>query len=283
MTARFSQGKYSLAISDRDGQAYPYTEMVKEWTGAWVHISEFEKKSPQLELKVTGGDPQALQHPRTARVAPAVLVSLPNNPFQTYAAASSIILVNSPNHGRSTGTTVRFRGPVEVSPGTGTVADPVSGYATPPNFDGISGSNIIKAVGYTITVGQYTNVTTTLASAITDTTTNSGITLTDGSSFLTTTDKEPQVALVDSELIRYSTISSNILGEVSPTATSLNPNWVQRGAYGSTAATHLAAATVRNLTTPTDWYYFTVDTNTATVGSIFGGETASSGPVILSA
>ena len=41
--------------------------MVREWTGAWVHISEFEPKSPQLELKVTGGDPQALMHPRTAR------------------------------------------------------------------------------------------------------------------------------------------------------------------------------------------------------------------------
>ena len=81
MTARFSQGKYSLAISDRDGQAYPYTEMVKEWTGAWVHISEFEPKSPQLELKVTGGDPQALQHPRTARTE-----------FETHDFITGIIL-----------------------------------------------------------------------------------------------------------------------------------------------------------------------------------------------
>ena len=70
MTARFSQGKYSLAISDRSGQAFPYPEMVREWNGAWVHISEYEPKSPQLELKVTGGDPQALQHPRTARAQP---------------------------------------------------------------------------------------------------------------------------------------------------------------------------------------------------------------------
>ena len=64
MTARFSQGKYSLAISDRDGQAYPYTEMVREWTGMWVHISEYEPKSPQLDPKVYGGDPQALRNTR---------------------------------------------------------------------------------------------------------------------------------------------------------------------------------------------------------------------------
>ena len=125
-------------------------------------------------------------------------------------------------------------------------------------------------------------MTTTLASAITDTTTNSGITLTDGSSFLTTNSNSPQVALVGSELIRYSTISSNVLGQVSPQATSMNPQWVQRGAYGSTAATHSAGATVRNLTNPTDWYYFTVDTNTATVGGIRGGgHSVSAGPVTI--
>ena len=67
MTARFSQGKYALSISDRSGQAFPYLEMVREWTGAWVHISEYEPKSPQLEIKVTGGDPQALMHARPAR------------------------------------------------------------------------------------------------------------------------------------------------------------------------------------------------------------------------
>ena len=283
MAGKYSTGKNAIAISDRSGLQFPYIEMVREWTGAWVHISEFESKQPQLEIKVRGGDAQALEHPRPPeRTAPAVTILLPPNPFQTYAAASSIIFVNSPSHGRDTATTVRFRGTIEVAPGTGTVDDPVAGYATPKDFDGISGTNIIKAAGYTITVGRYTNVTTTLASAITDTTTNSGITLTDGSSFLTTNDNEPQVALIGSELIRYSTISSNVLGQVSPQATSMNPQWVQRGAYGSTAATHSAGATVRNLTNPTDWYYFTVDTNTATVGSIRGGgNSVSAGPVTI--
>ena len=58
--ARFARGKNSLAISDRSGQAFPYTEMVKEWNGSIVHISEYEPKHPQLEIKVYGADPQGL-------------------------------------------------------------------------------------------------------------------------------------------------------------------------------------------------------------------------------
>jgi hypothetical protein len=58
----FSQGKYALAISDRSGMAFPYNEMVREWNGAFVHISEYEPKQPQLEPKPTSADPQALQH-----------------------------------------------------------------------------------------------------------------------------------------------------------------------------------------------------------------------------
>ena len=43
--AKFAQGRFALSISDRSGLAFPYTEMVREWNGAWVHISEFEKKT----------------------------------------------------------------------------------------------------------------------------------------------------------------------------------------------------------------------------------------------
>ena len=63
----FSQGKYALAISDRSGMAFPYNEMVREWNGAFVHISEYEPKQPQLDPKPTSADPQALQRARTAR------------------------------------------------------------------------------------------------------------------------------------------------------------------------------------------------------------------------
>ena len=48
----FSQGKYALAISDRSGMAFPYNEMVREWNGALVHVSEYEPKQPQLDLSL---------------------------------------------------------------------------------------------------------------------------------------------------------------------------------------------------------------------------------------
>ena len=41
-----SSGKYAKFISDRSGQEFPYSEMVIEWNGSRVHISEFEKKHP---------------------------------------------------------------------------------------------------------------------------------------------------------------------------------------------------------------------------------------------
>ena len=51
-----SSGKYAKFISDRSGQEFPYSEMVIEWNGARVHISEFEKKHPQLEPKSHSAD-----------------------------------------------------------------------------------------------------------------------------------------------------------------------------------------------------------------------------------
>ena len=57
-------GRYAQAISDRSGQAFPYKEMVKEWTGALVHISEFEPKHPQLDPRNPGADGQGLRNAR---------------------------------------------------------------------------------------------------------------------------------------------------------------------------------------------------------------------------
>jgi hypothetical protein len=81
--------------------------MVREWTGAWVHISEFEIKQPQLNPRPVGADPQALQHARTPRTEFYTPTILPNNPFTT-TAASTTVTVNQPNHGRSTGDAVSF-------------------------------------------------------------------------------------------------------------------------------------------------------------------------------
>ena len=118
MASRFSTGTRALSISDRSGAAFPYIEMVREWTGAWVHISEFEIKQPQLNPRPVGADPQALQHARTPRTEFYTPTILPNNPFTT-TAASTTVTVNQPDHGRSTGDAVSF---TNVQGATGGVA-----------------------------------------------------------------------------------------------------------------------------------------------------------------
>ena len=106
--ARFAKGSRALAISDRSGAAFPYREMVQEWTGAWVHTSEFEPKQPQLKPHPVGADPQGLLHARPARVEFAVQDILPENPFTT-TAASKVLSVSFPNNGLNEGTSyVRF-------------------------------------------------------------------------------------------------------------------------------------------------------------------------------
>tara|TARA_R100001369_G_scaffold72334_1_gene100371 strand:+ start:304 stop:675 length:372 start_codon:yes stop_codon:yes gene_type:complete len=59
---KYASGKYSKAISDRSGIAFPYNEMKKEWNGAFVHKSEFEPKHPQLEPRKQKPDAQALRN-----------------------------------------------------------------------------------------------------------------------------------------------------------------------------------------------------------------------------
>ena len=153
--SKYATGKYAKAISDRSGMEFPYKEMVREWNGAFVHVSEYEPKQPQLEPKPNGADSIALLNTRTDRVEPATTVRLPNNPFETYQAGSAIINVFAPGHGLTDSTTYRFRGAPTTSPGTGTSTNPVFAYAAIPNFDGIAGSNVAKAAGYTIRTGKY--------------------------------------------------------------------------------------------------------------------------------
>ena len=81
--SNLSKGKYALFISDRSGLAFPYREMVREWNGARGHTSEFEPKQPQLDPKPYTADPQGLPHPRPARVEPATVDFLNDNPFTT--------------------------------------------------------------------------------------------------------------------------------------------------------------------------------------------------------
>ena len=112
--ARFAKGSRALAISDRSGVAFPYREMVKEWTGALVHISEFEPKQPQLEPHPVGADPQALQNARPARTEFSVQDFLSNNPFSNITKVvggqnQSYILVRQIGNGLIDNEFVRFQ------------------------------------------------------------------------------------------------------------------------------------------------------------------------------
>ena len=65
--AKYATGNRSKAISDRSGQAFPYTEMITEWNGSLVHISEYEPKHPQIRRKKVTADAIALQKVRPMR------------------------------------------------------------------------------------------------------------------------------------------------------------------------------------------------------------------------
>ena len=82
--AKYATGKYARAISDRSGMEFPYKEMVREWNGSFVHVSEFEPKQPQLEPKPMNGDSISLRHVRPDRIetevpANTTLKSIYNN------------------------------------------------------------------------------------------------------------------------------------------------------------------------------------------------------------
>jgi hypothetical protein len=74
--SRFASGKFAKRISDRSGMAFPYNEMVKEWTGAVVHYTEFEPKHPQLEPRPIVQDPQSLEESRGQIAVSRVFVGL---------------------------------------------------------------------------------------------------------------------------------------------------------------------------------------------------------------
>ena len=149
--AKYATGKYARAISDRSGMEFPYKEMVKEWNGSFVHISEFEPKHPQLEIKPHASDPQGLRDARPDRTETAVPTLLPLNPFEI-TNGSTTIVVSEPNHGRSTGNTVRFRNTTNVG--------------------NVSSATITNNAGYTIT--KVNDNSYTFVSGVTASTTQKG-------------------------------------------------------------------------------------------------------------
>ena len=176
----FASGKFALAISDRSGMAFPYNEMVREWTGALVHVSEYEPKQPQLDPKPTSADPQALQRARTARTEFPTEDFLPDDPITT-TAADATVSVSFPNGAMQVNDIVRLRD----------IKSPVGGVA--------------------ITTLQ---LSTTLNGAITDSVTT--ITLADGSAFPTSgfivIEKVNAVSgLFENEVIEYTGRSTHQL------------------------------------------------------------------------
>ena len=175
----FASGKFALAISDRSGMAFPYNEMVREWTGALVHVSEYEPKQPQLDPKPTSADPQALQRARTARTEFPTEDFLPENPFVT--ASNTTLKINFPNGDLQVNDFARFRN----------VKSPVGGVAI-----------------------STLQMSTTLNGTITDTATT--IDLTDGSQFPTSgfivIEKVNAVSgLFENEVIEYTGRSTHQL------------------------------------------------------------------------
>ena len=152
---KYALGKRSLAISDRSGMAFPYTEMVREWNGSLVHTSEYEPKQPQLEPKPVGSDPQALFNPRPQPASKTSLILLNPNPFTSVIyAGTTYVNIFSEDHQRSAGDVVRFRGPPLVtSAGTGTSdTKNLQSFANISTFDNVSDLN--NANGFTIALGQ---------------------------------------------------------------------------------------------------------------------------------
>ena len=161
--SKYASGKYAKAISDRSGMEFPYREMLREWNGSLVHVSEYEPKQPQLEPKPHGADGISLQNVRTDRVEPATPNLLPGNPF-SLTNGSSTVTVKEPGHGRTTGDTVVFRN-VDGSPGgiAFTVFENAAGFSiTVVNtnsytFDvGTNASVTEKSGGMTVTAGPVT-------------------------------------------------------------------------------------------------------------------------------
>jgi len=163
--SNFSKGKHAQFISDRSGMAFPYSEMVREWNGSRVHVSEFEPKQPQLEPRAHGADPEGLQNAKPDRTEPATQNLLPANPFNI-TSGSTTITVTEPSHGRTTGNTVVFRN-VDGSPG------------------GLAFTVFENSSGFSITVTGTDNYTFTLGSTPTVTERAGGMFVTAGPVTLT--------------------------------------------------------------------------------------------------
>ena len=173
--AGYASGKNALAISDRSGLRFPYSEMVREWNGSLVHYSEFEAKQPQLDPKPVGSDPQGLYNPRPQPASKVSLILLNPNPFTSIIySGTTYVNVYSEDHQRKAGDVVRFRGPPEVitaGPGGDSDNTPnLQQFVNIPTFDNVSDLN--NTNGFTIALGQIDSSGNVTGATTTDSLTN---------------------------------------------------------------------------------------------------------------
>ena len=71
--ATFATGKYALALCDRCGQQYKFTQLQEEWNGLMTCPECFETKHPQLDPRYHSADAQALPWVRPARQEPVIV------------------------------------------------------------------------------------------------------------------------------------------------------------------------------------------------------------------
>jgi hypothetical protein len=169
----FARGKQALAISDRSGLRFPYTEMVREWNGSLVHYSEYEAKQPQLQPAPVGSDPQALQNPRVQRDSTPQLILLDSNPFEIIiSGGNTFVNVYSLDHQRLANSVVRLRGaPQVIVAGAGGADTPnLQAFAAIPVIAGVT--DIDSVNGFTIQLGKIAVDGTVSGATTTDILTN---------------------------------------------------------------------------------------------------------------
>ena len=258
-----AKGRHALAISDRSGMQFPYNEMVREWNGAFVHISEYEPKQPQLNPIPIGGDPQGLQNARPDRTEPPTADLLTSNPFKLLSLQAKIDVSHS-NSGIQVGDQVRL----------------TSASAIP--YTSLIGTPFLLSV-------QDLELSTTLAADITDSATT--LTITDdipttvGGGFLMIEKINSDTGLFQNEIIQY-TSRSTLGTPVTYSGLTRGTNVPFRGVTpaNTTASAHSAGAKVyfsREVSSlnSTNGYVLNSQTTALVDSQRGGGENCTAGPL----
>ena len=244
---------------------FPYKEMVKEWNGSRVHVSEFEPKHPQLEPKPHTADPQGLQNARPARTEPPTADLLTPDPFNLPSGLTSKIVVNHPNSGIQVNDQVRLTATAaigRIDPTLGTSAITVQGLELSTTL-----AADITASDTTLTIVDYLGQTDTTGG------------------FLIIEKVNPTTGLFDNEIIQYT--SRDILPGSTFSGLTRGTNVPFRGVTpaNTTASAHSAGAKiyfsrkVLSLNSTNGYNLFNGNGSTVFGSYDGGGENCTAGPL----